>query len=48
VRNLVSQIEGRTTARAFENRVLKKIFGFKRDKVGGDWRKCDSYSSPNL
>jgi hypothetical protein len=25
--------------RAFENRVLKKIFGPKRDEVTGEWRK---------
>jgi hypothetical protein len=23
----------------FENRVLRRIFGLKRDKVTGDWRK---------
>jgi hypothetical protein len=25
--------------RAFENRVLRKIFGPKRDEVTGEWRK---------
>jgi hypothetical protein len=25
--------------RVFENRVLKKIFGPKRDEVTGEWRK---------
>jgi uncharacterized membrane protein len=25
--------------RVFEKRVLRKIFGPKRDKVKGDWRK---------
>ena len=36
----------------FENRVLRKIFGPKRDKVTGEWRKVhgeelnDLYSSP--
>jgi hypothetical protein len=25
---------------AFENRVLWKIFGTKRDEVTGDWRNC--------
>jgi hypothetical protein len=36
----------------FENRVLKKMFGPKRDEVKGGWRKlhnkelCDLYSSP--
>jgi hypothetical protein len=38
----------------FENRVLKRIFGPKRDKVTGEWRKLhnkellDLYSSPNI
>jgi hypothetical protein len=25
--------------RVFENRVLRRIFGLKRDEVAGDWRK---------
>jgi len=39
--------------RVFENRVLRRIFGPKRDEVKGDWRKLhneelnDLYSSPN-
>jgi hypothetical protein len=38
----------------FENRVLRRIFGPKRDEVMGEWRKlhneelCDLYSSPSL
>jgi hypothetical protein len=38
----------------FENRVLRKIFGPKRDGVKGGWRKLhndephDSYSSPSI
>jgi hypothetical protein len=38
--------------RAFENRVLRRIFGPKRDEVMGEWRKLhneelrDVYSSP--
>jgi hypothetical protein len=38
----------------FENRVLRRIFGQKRDKVTGEWRKlhneelCDLYSSPSI
>jgi hypothetical protein len=40
--------------RVFENRVLRRIFGPKRDEVTGDWRKlhneelCKLYSSPNI
>jgi hypothetical protein len=38
----------------FENRVLRRIFGPKRDEVAGDWRKLhneelnDHYSSLNI
>ena len=38
----------------FENRVLRRIFGAKRDKVKGEWRKLhneelsDLYSLPNI
>ena len=37
--------------RVFENRVLRRIFGPKRDEVAGEWRKLyeklnDLYSSP--
>jgi hypothetical protein len=28
--------------RVFENRVLRRIFGHKRDKVTGEWRKLHS------
>jgi hypothetical protein len=40
--------------RVFENRVLRRIFGPKRDEVTGEWRKFHSeelhilYSSPNI
>jgi hypothetical protein len=30
--------------RVFENRVLRKIFGLKRDEVTGEWRKLHSRS----
>jgi hypothetical protein len=39
--------------RVFEKRVLRRIFGPKRDEVTGDWRKLHNeelqnlYSSPN-
>jgi hypothetical protein len=38
----------------FENRVLRRIFGSKRDDVTGDWSKLhneelrDLYSSPSI
>jgi hypothetical protein len=38
----------------FENRVLRRIFGPKRDEVKGEWRKRhneelhDLYSSPSF
>jgi hypothetical protein len=38
----------------FENRVLRRLFGLKRDEVTGEWRKLhneklrDFYSSPNI
>jgi hypothetical protein len=38
----------------FENRVLRRIFGQKRDEITGDWRKLHNdeihnlYSSPNI
>jgi hypothetical protein len=34
----VSEIKG-GTLRVFENRVLRRIFGWKRDEVREDWRK---------
>ena len=40
--------------RVFENRVLRKMFGLKRDDVTGEWRKLhskepyDPYSSSNM
>jgi len=40
--------------RVFENRVLRRIFGPKRDEVTGEWRKLhneelnDRYCSPNI
>jgi hypothetical protein len=39
--------------RVFENRVLRRVFGSKRDEVTGEWRKLhkeelhDLYSSPS-
>jgi len=40
--------------RVFENRVHRRIFGPKRDKLTGEWRRLhneelnDLYSSPNI
>jgi hypothetical protein len=34
--------------RAFENRVLKSIFGAKRDEVTGGWRKLQNEELHNL
>jgi hypothetical protein len=40
--------------RVFENRVLRRIFGLKRDEVMGEWRKLHDeelpvlYSSPSI
>jgi len=40
--------------RVFENRVLRRVFGSKRDEVTGEWRKLhneelrDFYSLPNI
>jgi hypothetical protein len=42
------------TLRVFENRVLRRIFGPKRDEVTGDWIKLHNeelhnlYSSPSI
>ena len=39
--------------RVFENRLLRKIFGPKKDKITGDWRRLQNegfcyFFSPNI
>ena len=52
--SLTLRKEHRLRLRVFENRVLRGIFGPKRDEVPGEWRKLyneelnDLYSSPNI
>jgi hypothetical protein len=46
----IAQTREEHRLRVFENRVLKRIFGPKRDELTGDWRKLlhNLYSSPNI
>ncbi|KAJ4428134.1 hypothetical protein ANN_24148 [Periplaneta americana] len=47
-------LRGEQRLRVFENQVLRKIFGVKRDEVTGEWRKLHNtelhalYSSPDI
>ena len=36
---MVAYIEEGTTLRVFENKVLRRIFGAKKDKVTVEWRR---------
>jgi hypothetical protein len=51
---LVSDIKGLSYTEGVKNRVLREIFGPKRDEVIGDWRKLHTeelhnlYSSPKI
>jgi hypothetical protein len=51
---LVSPLREDHRLRVFEIRVLRRIFGPKRDEVTGEWRKLHNeeihilYSSPNI
>jgi hypothetical protein len=42
----VSGFEG--TLRVFENKVPRKVFGCKREKVTGDWRRLYSVELHDL
>jgi hypothetical protein len=33
---------------AFENKVLRRMFGYKRDEITGEWRKLHSGELHNL
>jgi len=52
--NLVVEIAEERKLRMFENRVLRRIFGRRRDEVTGEWRRLhnevlnDFFSSPNF
>jgi hypothetical protein len=39
VRKFVAHNESGRRLRVFQNRVLRKLFGFKKDEVTGEWRK---------
>ena len=47
-------LRGKRRLRVFGNRVLRRIFGPRRDEVTGEWKKLhneelnDLYSSPNI
>jgi hypothetical protein len=51
---LISAFKTCMSTEWFENRVLRKVFGPKRDEVTGEWRKLhneelnDLYSLPNI
>jgi hypothetical protein len=51
---LVAHTEGESRLRVFQKRVLRRIFGPKRDEVTVAWRKLhnvelnDLYHSPNI
>jgi hypothetical protein len=51
---LAPHIKGGTQSEGVEKKVLRKVFGLKRDEVTGDWRRLhneelyDLYTSPNI
>jgi hypothetical protein len=54
VLSLVCHLREECRLRVFENRVLRRIFGPKRDEVTGEWKRLrnkelnDLYYSPNI
>jgi hypothetical protein len=52
--DILNLLSSRKELRVFENRVLRRIFGPKRDEVTGGWRKLHNeelhklYSSPSI
>jgi hypothetical protein len=52
--NVISDIQGEHRLKVFENGVLRKIFGQRRDEVIGGWTKLHNkelhnlHSSPNI
>jgi hypothetical protein len=42
VRNFVFTLREEHRLRVFQSRVLRRIFGSKRDDVTGEWRKLHS------
>jgi len=54
VRNMQERKQQDCRLRVFESRVLRRIFGPKKDEVIGDWRRPhkeernDLYCSPNI
>jgi hypothetical protein len=45
---LIPDIREEHRLRVFENRVLRRIFGLKRDEVTGGWRKLHNEELHNL
>ena len=45
---LISDVEVGHRLKVFENKVLRKIFGPKRDDVTGEWRNFHSEELRNL
>jgi hypothetical protein len=51
---LVPHTKGRKQTEVFENRVLRRIFGPKKEEVTGDWRRLHNeglrklHAAPNI